>query len=280
MIFNSIRWRLQAWNGLILLGVLTGFGLTAYHVARDNQLRRIDQDLGQRLFMTFRVPPPALPPRGHGGPGMPTAGPEQAPAERPPADNASEPPGVPWGDGEPRLQPDVGNDGPRGGPPREDRHRGHPGIRDDPAWIRARLSESVQRAASTEAGQTNAYYFVMWQCEGGVLAMSTNTPAGIARPLAPEPEAQPRAHEREEGKASEKGPGESAKFVALRTRGVFREIFTFTPFGDCLLVGRSMAPDLAAMRRLALWLVAAGAAVLVVGLAGGWWLASRASLCS
>jgi heavy metal sensor kinase len=37
-----------------------------------------------------------------------------------------------------------------------------------------------------------------------------------------------------------------------------------------------MAPDLAAMRRLALWLVAAGSAVLVLGLAGGWWLASRA----
>jgi len=42
------------------------------------------------------------------------------------------------------------------------------------------------------------------------------------------------------------------------------------------LVGRSMAPDLAAMRRLAFWLVAAGGAVLVLGLAGGWWLATRA----
>jgi heavy metal sensor kinase len=37
-----------------------------------------------------------------------------------------------------------------------------------------------------------------------------------------------------------------------------------------------MAPDLAAMHRLALWLFAAGTAVLAVGLAGGWWLATRA----
>lgn len=37
-----------------------------------------------------------------------------------------------------------------------------------------------------------------------------------------------------------------------------------------------MAAETAAMRRLALWLTAAGAGVLLFGLAGGWWLASRA----
>jgi heavy metal sensor kinase len=37
-----------------------------------------------------------------------------------------------------------------------------------------------------------------------------------------------------------------------------------------------MAADLASMRRLAFWLVIAGAAVLGLGLAGGWWVASRA----
>ena len=58
MIFNSIRWRLQAWHGLILVAVLAGFGLTAYQVARDNQLRRIDQDLDQRLMALLRPQPP------------------------------------------------------------------------------------------------------------------------------------------------------------------------------------------------------------------------------
>jgi heavy metal sensor kinase len=37
-----------------------------------------------------------------------------------------------------------------------------------------------------------------------------------------------------------------------------------------------LAPDLAAMHRLAVWLFAAGAGVLALGLAGGWGLASRA----
>ena len=61
-----------------------------------------------------------------------------------------------------------------------------------------------------------------------------------------------------------------------RTRGQIRELFRFLPRGQCVLVGRSLAPELAAMRRLALWLSAAGAAVLLLGLAGGWWVATRA----
>jgi hypothetical protein len=66
MSFKSIRWRLQAWHGLILVAVLAGFGLTAYHVARDNQLRRIDQDLDQRLMSVFRPEPPGPPSEGPG----------------------------------------------------------------------------------------------------------------------------------------------------------------------------------------------------------------------
>ena len=63
MIFHSIRWRLQAWHGLILVAVLAGFGFTAYHAARDNQLRRLDQEeLVPRLMIPmFRpdLPDPA-----------------------------------------------------------------------------------------------------------------------------------------------------------------------------------------------------------------------------
>ena len=72
MIFHSIRWRLQAWHGLILVVVLAGFGFTAYRVARDNQLRRIDQeDLGQHLMIPlFRPGPPGQPPE-RGPEGLP-----------------------------------------------------------------------------------------------------------------------------------------------------------------------------------------------------------------
>jgi heavy metal sensor kinase len=61
-----------------------------------------------------------------------------------------------------------------------------------------------------------------------------------------------------------------------RTRGEFREMLRYLPNGAWLLVGRSMAPDLAAMRRLTISLIAAGGGVLLFGLVGGWWVASRA----
>src|SRR5947209_6684656 len=63
MIFNSMRWRLQLWHGLILIGVLLAFALTAYHVARDNQLRRVDLELDRRLMTLVRPPTRQLPDR-------------------------------------------------------------------------------------------------------------------------------------------------------------------------------------------------------------------------
>ena len=49
--FRSIRWRLQAWYGLVLFLVLVAFGCTAFLLARENRLRRIDQGLEGRLAM-------------------------------------------------------------------------------------------------------------------------------------------------------------------------------------------------------------------------------------
>jgi heavy metal sensor kinase len=45
--FHSIRWRVQIWHGLILLVVIVAFCLTAYQLAWNNQLRRIDRNLVQ-----------------------------------------------------------------------------------------------------------------------------------------------------------------------------------------------------------------------------------------
>jgi len=45
--------------------------------------------------------------------------------------------------------------------------------------------------------------------------------------------------------------------------------------GECILVGRSIVVDLAAMQRFAWWLVLGGAGVLALGLGGGWWLVSQ-----
>ena len=48
-IFKSIKWRLQIWYGLILVVVLAGFGLTAYHLERNQQFDRIDNELHRRV---------------------------------------------------------------------------------------------------------------------------------------------------------------------------------------------------------------------------------------
>jgi heavy metal sensor kinase len=56
----------------------------------------------------------------------------------------------------------------------------------------------------------------------------------------------------------------------------FREIYQFTELGECVLAGRSTLPEIKTQQRLAWVLLAAGGAVLALGLGGGWWLTGRA----
>ena len=241
MIFNSIRWRLQAWHGLILVAVLAGFGVTAYQVAHDNQLRRIDQDLEQHLMALMRPRPPQ-PPQGR----FPDESPGQSPA------------------------PPFGRQlGPQPGEPREDRRF------DSPDSLR-RMREMVQQGGVLDASQTNTFYYVLWQGDGAVAARSPGAPNNITAPVRTGPTEPQGSQERDgfgKGPPGMPGPGMPPE---TRTRRQMREAYRFLPRGQCLLVGRSLVPDLAAMRRLALWLTAAGATVLLLGLAGGWWVATRA----
>ncbi len=61
-----------------------------------------------------------------------------------------------------------------------------------------------------------------------------------------------------------------------RLRGTLRERYHFAPPVDCILVGRDIRSDLADLRRTMGWLMAAGAVVLLFGIAGGWWVSGRA----
>jgi two-component system, OmpR family, sensor kinase len=221
MIFNSIRWRLQAWHGLILVVVLTGFGVTAYHVAWQNQLRRIDQELEQRLGALFRPGPPATP------------------VERSPG-----PPGQwrnPW--------------------------------RFDAPDFASRLREQIQLLGASEINATNSHYYIAWQPDGVVLARSADAPSEVP---VPEPPLQFQARSTWTNEPARKGAPPGPEPALARTRGELREVYMFLPWRQCVLVGRSLGPDLTAMHRLALWLTAAGSGILLVGLAGGWWLAARA----
>ncbi len=55
-----------------------------------------------------------------------------------------------------------------------------------------------------------------------------------------------------------------------------REFIRFTKADRCFIVGRDIHLELAELRRLAWYLAATGSGVLTLGLAGGWWLSSRA----
>lgn len=46
-LLQSLRWRLQAWHGLLLLLVITASVGPAYHFALENQNQRIDRELGR-----------------------------------------------------------------------------------------------------------------------------------------------------------------------------------------------------------------------------------------
>ena len=176
---QSIRWRLQLWHGVLLVLVLSGFGITAYRLEIARQIRRIDEELQQRL--------PVLVDSQH--------------------------------------------------PARGDRER-------------RELTVSPADAVLFDRQGESPFYYVVWLRHGRPV-----NPSATAPPDVPEPQ-----------------PGDPP----TRLRGSLRETFLFPGPGDCVLVGRSIAGDLAGFRQFAWWLTGVGATVLLLGLAGGAWLVTRA----
>ena len=186
MIFSSIRWRIQAWHGALLVAVVTGFGFTAHRLASADRLRQIDEELQARsVQLSVAVPP--------GSDGEPARGTNRRP------------------------------------PPREG----------------GSLTDQIIAGGA---------YFIVWQPDGTAQVRSSNAPPGLAVP----------SHV------------SGDEFHGMQTRGTMREFIRFTKADRCFLVGRDIRAELAELQRLAWYLTAAGAAVLAFGLAGGWWLSTRA----
>jgi heavy metal sensor kinase len=229
MIFNSIRWRLQIWYGLILVTVLAGFGFTAYQLERGRQFRRIDEELQRRVGAVASAL--RQPPRNRG-----PNGPEHRPFDGPPSED--QPPGRPGPE-----QPF--NEGP---PPRQF-GRG-PG----------EFHLQPQHAALFDETDTNGFYYVVWLRNDQELARSTNAPAHVPQP------ARTRAPLR----------GEAPGPQPPQQRNQFRESVMAMPPGDMILVGHSIQTEMTELHRTAWKLASVGGIILLLGLAGGWWLASRA----
>jgi heavy metal sensor kinase len=100
----------------------------------------------------------------------------------------------------------------------------------------------------------NGFYYILWRRDGIELARSSNAPPGLTKPAGP-------------------GTEEHPKPAVL---GRYRQLCHFTPPGEVIAVGHSLTLELHELRKTACTLTGVGGGVLLLGLAGGWWLASRA----
>jgi len=153
MILHSIKWRLQAWHGFLLVclvsGLLTGF----YIFERREKIQAIDNELAEALTPLM---PRFAPPSGRRPEGRPPGNREQN--FRPPQD---------------RLPPRGGDEGP---PPHEmdfQRPEDPPGPSGPPAENRGREERFFG---------SGKLYFVVWTDLGEQVSASTNAPAGISKP--------------------------------------------------------------------------------------------------
>jgi len=239
MIFKSLRFRLQVWHALMLLVVLAGFGFTAHRLDNVSRFERIDRELQNRAMAVAGA--------------LRRDGPRQM---GPPDGFRPGQPGQPGGppprrDGPPEFGPGSRPNNP---PPQNDRlpplRRPDNPDADPPGPRAPRFNE--RELSLFEGEGTNAFYFLLWHRDGRLLAKSDSAPASIDLPARP-------------------GLGQFT-----RMRGTAREFILFTPPGETIMAGHDITVDLREMRRLAWWLCAAGSGVLLLGLAGGWWLSTRA----
>ena len=116
----------------------------------------------------------------------------------------------------------------------------------------ARISNTARRFAGEVAA---GFYFSIWTRDDTVsYRQSTNCPAGLARP-----------------QVTNKDTGTYA-----RTRDGFREIFHATEFGDCVLVGHTLAAERSEARQFVGWLGLGSLVVLAFGLGGAWFIIAGA----
>jgi two-component system OmpR family sensor kinase len=235
-IFKSIKWRLQAWYGLILVAVLAALGFTAYQLQRQELFGRVDNELQRR----FAVITDAL--HGHGpGRGRP-------PFDRPPPDqmpndaNDVPPPDQPPGDF----------------PPPQDRHprEFHLPPRDE---------------ALFDASEPHDFYYIIWTRDG-LLAQSTNAAAHMTKDETKLLISENRILDLGPNNPPNPPPVTPPVPSGPQSRSIVRQL----PSGDVVWIGCSIAPELHELQMTALRLAGVGAIILFFGLAGGWWISSRA----
>jgi two-component system, OmpR family, sensor kinase len=262
MFTHSIRWRLQIWLGILLVGLLAAFGLTSWQLEKAQRVQRLDDELAKRavaLGVSIRPPdPPSMSNRmssSESGPG--------GSKRRPPPDEKAG-----FDDHDDGFGPGPGGSRDRGPGGPSKRHSPPPDEENDwmmfeepekfdgpamgPPMMRTRpVPASVKEMFPGPAGE--GYYYVVWTGRQSRAQSSENAPAAVPVPQREARDTQTRFRDRE---------------------GV-REAYHFTEMGECVLAGRPVGKDLAGMKPYAARLSLIGVAVLVVGLGGGWVLTAH-----
>jgi len=165
------------------------------------------------------------------------------------------PPRGPDGNGEPFDRP----------PPGQFPDDGPPGQNTQPP---PEFHLPPQAAGLFGPSSPNNFYFLVFH-DGQELAGSTNQPdRSLIQSLHPPISIN----------TASQFPANEAKPPPPQTVGEFRDVYRPLPSGDIIRVGCSIAPELKELNRTALKLTGVGGVILLFGLAGGWWLVSRALL--
>jgi two-component system, OmpR family, sensor kinase len=163
---RSLRWRLQLWQGFLVIAMMSGFGATIYQLQKVNRLRQADAELETRVTALSRAV-------------------RDADREMPPPHDRGRGPGF-----GPR---DYGR-GP-GPPPRD--HRPPPPD-DGPPDFGPPVAVTLPPETAALFGPAAGYYFVIWVGNGMVLNQSSNAPGDSEPPTFSDRDAAPEFRTRGE----------------------------------------------------------------------------------
>lgn len=259
---RSLRWRLQAWHAVVLMGVLSIFGVIVYHQQWQTRLHQIDSELHRtaevltsrlrRLFPRVQLrrwrPPMELPDvleREWLLSLTSSGGTENDVDQQRPATAST----VPSDDGDQRS---------RGSYPEQwlgDWTASPPETSSQPISELPDEHWLPQDFTTLFEGEDAPLYYIVWDRDGIVLQHSAFAPLVKFENLY-------------------RG-WNSLPVQTVRSRGLLREVIHCTSFGNHVLVGRSIQGDIASQHGSGWLLAACGWGVLTLGVVGGGWLSGR-----